>query len=146
MRLVTTHAGHTLTVDIALSGSECVAVEDGVATMFPTGRLWPVVREMLPPLSVLHADPRGVHAPGPRQPGPTFAQDCTAFVAISTVVGDQVTVRTWLAGADDLWSVTPQPDGSSRLALAPEGAVADLLAWDVTAALDALVHRLENAS
>lgn len=143
LRLVTTYDDHTRRVDIALSGTESVAVEDGTSTVFPTEQLWPVVRDLLPPIEQLRSAPRGRPATDPRPPGPTFVDDCRAFVALATVVDEQVSVRTWLATDDDLWSVTPQADGSSDISLAPDGAVADLLVWDVTSALEILVHRLE---
>ncbi|WP_137295170.1 hypothetical protein [Nocardioides dongxiaopingii] len=144
LRLVTTYDDRTRRVDIALAGEESVAIEDGEATPFPTARLWPVVRALLPPVGSLTADPEGRPATDPRRPGPTFAADCRAFVALATVVDEAVSVRTWLATDDDLWSVAPQPDGSNDISLAPDGAVADLLVWDVTAALESLVHRHEQ--
>ncbi|WP_134767861.1 hypothetical protein [Nocardioides sp. 1609] len=144
LRLVTTYADRTRRVDIALAAEESVAIEDGEATTFPTERLWPVVRSMLPPIDRLTADPEGRPATGSHRPGPTFADDCRAFVALATVVDEGVSVRTWLATDDDLWSVTPQPDGSNDISPAPDGAVADLLVWDVTAALETLVHRHEQ--
>ena len=141
LRLVTTYDDETRRVDIALSGRESVAVEDGQSTTFPTERLWPVIRGLLPPMEQLQADPEGKPATDDREPGPTFVDDCRAFVALATVVDEQVSVRTWLATDEELWSVTPQPDGSSDISLAPEGAVADLLVWDVTSALETLVRR-----
>lgn len=144
LRLVTTYDDHTRRVDIALSGTESIAIEDGESTTFPTGQLWTVVRELLPPMEQLRSSPRGRPATDPRVPGPTFVDDCRAFVALATVVDEQVSVRTWLATEDDLWSVTPHDDGSSDISLAPDGAVADLLVWDVTSALEILVHRLEQ--
>lgn len=144
LRLVTTYDDHTRRVDIALSGAESVAVEGGRATTFPTEQLWPVVRDLLPPMDQLRSAPRGRPATDPRAPGPTFVDDCRAFVALATVVDEQVSVRTWLATDDDLWAVTPHSDGSSDISLAPDGAVADLLVWDVTSALEILVNRIER--
>ena len=66
------------------------------------------------------------------------------FVALATVVDERVSVRTWLATDDELWSVTPQADGSTDISPAPDGAVADLLVWDVTAALEVLVADAER--
>lgn len=144
LRLVTTYDDRTRRVDIALGGAESVAVEDGVATTFPTERLWPVVRELLPPVQQLTADPRGRPAPERRDPGPGFAEDCRAFVALATVVDERVSVRTWLATDDELWSVEARADGTTDLRPAAEGAVADLLVWDVTAALEVLVADAER--
>lgn len=144
LRLVTTYDDKTRRVDIALSGTESVAVEGGETTIFPTEKLWPMVRDLLPPLDQLRGAPQGRPATDARQPGPTFVDDCRAFVALATVVDEQVSVRQWLATADELWQVRPHDDGSSDISLAPEGAVADLLVWDVTAALEVLVHRLEQ--
>lgn len=144
LRLVTTYDDRTRRVDIALAGAESVAIEDGETTTFPTARLWPVVRELLPPIEHLKADPEGRPATDDRTPGPGFAEDCRAFVALATVVEERVSVRTWLATDDDLWSVTPQPDGTTDISPAPDGAVADLLVWDVTAALETLVADAER--
>ncbi len=144
LRLVTTYDDRTRRIDIALTGPESVAVEDGETTTFPTERLWPVVRGLLPPLPQLTADPEGRPATEHRDPGPGFAEDCRAFVALATVVDDRVTVRTWLATDDELWSVTPRTDGTTDLSPAPDGAVADLLVWDVTAALEVLVAQAER--
>lgn len=145
LRLVTTYDGATRRVDLALRGSEATLVEDGVTTPFPTRRLWPVLRDLLPPLDQLRADP----PPRPTTPGPppgaTFADDCRALVVIATVVGDdtetaEVSVRTWLATDDELFSVGAEPRQ------AEPGALAELLVWDVTAAMEALVRALEAAS
>ncbi|MFB9314345.1 hypothetical protein [Nocardioides plantarum] len=144
LRLVTTYDDRTRRVDIALSGAESVAIEDGETTTFPTERLWPVVRELLPPMQQLKADPEGRPATDHRNPGPGFAEECRAFVALATVVDERVSVRTWLATDDELWSVTPQADGSTDISPAPDGAVADLLVWDVTAALEVLVAEAER--
>lgn len=144
LRLVTTYDDTTRRIDIALAGPESVAVEDGVSTTFPTERLWPVVRGLLPPVPQLTADPEGRPATEHRDPGPGFADDCRAFVALATVVDDRVTVRTWLATDDELWSVTPRTDGTTDVRPAPDGAVADLLVWDVTAALEVLVAQAER--
>lgn len=141
LRLVTTYDDTTRRVDIALSGRESVAVEDGRSRTFPTERLWPVVRELLPPIDHLQADPEGKPSTEDREPGPTFVDDCRAFVALATVIDKRVSVRTWLATDEELWAVTPQPDGSSDISPAPDGAVADLLVWDVTSALETLVRR-----
>ena len=144
LRLVTTYDDRTRRVDIALSGGESVAIEDGETTTFPTERLWPVVRGLLPPMHHLQADPEGRPATEDRDPGPGFADDCRAFVALATVVDEQVSVRTWLATDEELWSVTPLADGSTDISPAPDGAVADLLVWDVTAALEILVADAER--
>ncbi|WP_139980154.1 hypothetical protein [Nocardioides litoris] len=148
LRLATTYADRTRHVDVGLRGRESVVAVDGEATTFPTERLWPVLRDLLPPLAQLRADPRTRPAPPDeeRTPGPGFVDDCRALVAVATVAGDEVTVRTWLATDDELWSVEPRPDGTTRTTEAPAGALADLLVWDVTAALEALVLADRSAS
>lgn len=145
LRLVTTYGDTTRRVDIALRGSRAVLVEGRTATDFPVERLWPVVRDLLPPLDHLRADPppRRTTPGGP--PGATFADDCEALVVLATVVGDgatthEVAVRTWLATATELFAVGTQPRR------AEPGALAELLVWDVTAAMEALVRTLEAAS
>ena len=151
LRVAVTNAAHTRRVDIELAGSQSVAVEDGVATTFPTDLLWPTVRELLPLLAHLRADPRGAPAPEPREPGPGFVEACVASVVIATVVGEgerlgSVVVRSWLATDDELWSVEQHPDGTATLRPHPDGAVADLLVWDVTGAMETLVRVMEDAS
>ncbi|WP_148616229.1 hypothetical protein [Nocardioides rubriscoriae] len=144
LRLVTTYDGRTRRIDLALAGAASVAVEDGEATTFPTDQLWPVVRGLLPPLPQLTADPEGRPATDHREPGPGFADECRAFVALATVADERVSVRTWLATDDELWAVAPQADGTTDLSPAADGAVADLLVWDVTAALEVLVAQAER--
>jgi hypothetical protein len=149
LRLVTTYDDTTRRIDLALRGSQGVLVEDGVSTQFPLQRLWPVLRDLLPPLDQLRADPpqRATTLGGP--PGPGFVDDCRAYAVLATVVGDgtsseQVSVRTWLATDDGLWSVTPGAEDQVRQA--EPGALAELLVWDVTAAMETLVRALEAAS
>jgi hypothetical protein len=151
LRVAVTYADTTRRVDIELAGTESVAVEDGVATPFPTDRLWPTVRELLPPLAHLRADPQGTPAPEPREPGPGFVEACVASVVIATVVGEgdrlgSVVVRSWLATDDELWSVEQHGDGTTTIRPHAEGAVADQLIWDVTGAMETLVRVLEDAS
>lgn len=151
LRVVVTYDGSTRRVDLELGGAQSVAVEDGTVTPFPTEQLWPTVRELLPPLDHLRADPRGATATDDRRPGPTFVEDCVASVVIATVVGEgdrigSVAVRSWLATETELWSVTQHGDGSTTVTVAPEGALADLVIWDVTGALETLVRVLEDAS
>jgi hypothetical protein len=148
LRLVTTYDDATRRVDLALRGSQGVVVEDGVATPFPVDQLWPVLRDLLPPLDHLRADPRPTRL-GDR-PGPGFVEACRALVVLATVVGDDagtedVSVRTWLATDDELWSVTPGAE-ANEVRRAEPGALADLLVWDVTAAMETLVRALEAAS
>lgn len=150
LRLVTTYDDTTRRVDLDLRGSQGLLVEDGVTTPFPVEQLWPVLRDLLPPLSHLRADPpsRRTSLGGP--PGPSFVDDCRAVAVLATVVGDddstdQVSVRTWLATDDELWSVLPQADGNEVL-LAEPGALAELLVWDVTGAMETLVRTLESTS
>lgn len=147
IRVVTTFEDRTRRIDLALGGEQSVAIEDGVATAFPTVRLWPVVRDLLPPVGHLRADPRGRPPLEPRLPGPGFVEDCRAFVALTVVTDDPAdvpSVRSWLATDDELWAVTPLPDGTNHVVPAPPGALADLLVWDVTAALESLMHRTER--
>lgn len=145
IRLVTTYDGATRRIDLALRGSQGVLVEDGVSTSFEVRRLWPVLRDLLPPLDQLRADPPPRPTTLGPPPGPTFAEDCRALVVIATVVGDEtnnheVSVRTWLADDDELWSVGNEPRR------AEPGALAEHVVWDVTAAMEALVRVLEAAS
>jgi hypothetical protein len=138
-------------VDLELRGSRGVAVEDGVVTTFPAAQLWPVVRDLLPPVERLRAAPTGRPMADGHAPGPTFVEDCRAMVVLATVVGDDerdehVAVRTWLTTEDELWRVTAHADGTSEVRSAPPGSVAELLVWDVTAAMEALVRALEAAS
>jgi hypothetical protein len=126
-----------------------VAVEDGLATTFEAARLWPTLRDLLPPLGQLRADPAGLGPIEPAQrPGPGWDQDCRAMVSLAVVAAPggpdaaapDVVVRTWFATEDGgLWTATPLPDGSTDIRLAPSGALADLLIWDVTGAFEALV-------
>jgi hypothetical protein len=147
IRLVTAYDDRTRRVDLQLLGSRGVAVEDGLATTFEAGRLWPTVRAVLPPLDQLTADPAGLPSPDPdRLPEPGWDQRCRAMVSLAVVAlaagttEPEVVVRTWFATDDgELWSATPLPDGSTDIRLAAPGAVADLLIWDVTGALEALV-------
>lgn len=151
LRVVTTYADRTRRIDFQLRGTQSVAVEDGHQTIFSTERLWPAVRDALPEIEHLRAHPRGRTDPDPQRPGPTFVADCRAHVSIATLVGRpgddeeaaSVAVRTWLATDDALWSVTPAPDGTTDVRSAPAGTLADLLIWDVTAAMETLVHLLE---
>ena len=151
LRVVVTYDDTTRRVDIELGGAESLAVEDGIVTAFPTQELWPTIRELLPAVGHLRADPRGAPMTDDRTPGPTFVEDCVASVVIATIVGEaeqigSVAVRSWLATPDELWAVTQHGDGTTTVAAAPDGAVADLVIWDVTGALETLVRVLEDAS
>ena len=153
IRLVTAHGETTRRIDLQLVGSRGLAVEDGLVTTFEAGRLWPTIRDLLPPLDQLTADPAGRRTPEPAQlPGPGWDRQCRAMVSLAVVATgggeeaeqdrDPVVVRSWFATEDGgLWSATPRPDGSTDIRRAPEGALADLLIWDVTGALEALVAR-----
>ena len=157
IRLVTAYGETTRRIDLQLVGSRGLAVEDGLATTFEAGRLWPTVRDLLPPLDQLTADPAGRPAPQPPElPGPGWDAECRAMVSLAVVptaggddAGDDdrfpVVVRTWFATADGgLWAATPLADGSTDIRRAPGGALADLLIWDVTGALEALVAGLAS--
>jgi hypothetical protein len=153
IRLVSAYGEQTRRVDLQLVGSRGVAVEDGLVTTFEAGRLWQTIRDLLPPLEQLTADPAGRPATEPAQvPGPGWDRQCRAMVSLAVVATtggeageqdhDAVVVRTWFATEDGgLWSATPLPEGSTDIRRAPEGALADLLIWDVTGALEALVAR-----
>ena len=153
LRLVTTYDDTTRRIDVALRGSQGLLVEDGVATPFPVEQLWPVLRELLPPLDQLRADPPPHRVAPGGPPGPDFVEACRAMVVLATVVGgagetagtEQVSVRTWLATTDELWSVTPGATGN-EVRRAEPGSVAELLVWDVTGAMESLVRLLEAAS
>lgn len=153
LRLVTTYGDATRRVDLQVSGSRGVVVEGGRETPFEPARLWPVVRDLLPPLDHLRADPTGRRSPTPtRRPGPGWVEECRAMVALATVVAadgletesPEVVLRTWFATDGELWSATPRPDGSTEVRLARPGDLAELLVWDVTGALEALVQRLAS--
>lgn len=153
VRVVTTYDDITRRVDLQITGTRGVAVEGGRHTPFDTEKLWPTVRELLPPLDQLRADPNGrLTSVEPRRPGPGWAEECRAMVAIATVAAPegletespQVALRTWFATDDELWSATPQPDGTTDVRLATPGDVAELLVWDVTGALDLLVRALSE--
>lgn len=155
LRLATTYAGTTRHTDLELRGGRGVVVEEGgAATPFAVERLWPVVHDLLPPEPRLRSQPptRRARAVDDVAPPATFADDVRAMAVVATLVDDGgptsgvVAVRTWLATPDRLWSVTPRPDGTSSVRAAADGELAELLVWDVTAALEALVRRLETAS
>ena len=156
IRLVTAHEETTRRIDLQLVGSRGLAVEDGLSTPFETARLWPTLRDLLPPLGQLRADPAGLGAIEPPQgPGPGWDERCRAMVSLAVVAAPggsddaapDVVVRTWFATEDGgLWSATPLPDGSTDLRLVPSGALADLLIWDVTGALEALVAQSARAA
>ncbi|GAA1134089.1 hypothetical protein [Nocardioides aquiterrae] len=138
VRIATSYAGASRRLDVAITGSRAVLHEDGRATPFDTERLWPVVRDRLPPLDRLTADPPPHREPRPAGvPGPDWADRCEAMVAVAVVVeGAEPVVRTWFATDDGLWAAAP---GDVRRARA--GELAELLVWDVTGALETLVRR-----
>jgi hypothetical protein len=149
VRVAVTVGEKTERVDIEITGSRAVAREGDSQTSFETRNLWPAVRDLLPRYGGLRADPRGtpVRADAER-PGPTWVDDCRAVVNIATVaapygVGTEepsVVVRNWFATEDALWSAEALVDGTTDVRKAPEGALADLLVWDVTGAMDLLVE------
>ncbi|WP_243060161.1 hypothetical protein [Nocardioides sp. SR21] len=135
LRIVSRYDDVSRRVDVEITGSRGVLHEDGRATEFETARLWPTVRALLPPLDQLRADPPAHRSPTPdRAPGPDWATECRAMVAIATGTDARPVVRTWFATDDELWSAEV---GSVRLAR--PGDLADLLVWDVTGALETLV-------
>lgn len=151
IRVVATLDGTTRRADLALHGSSGVVVEDGVARPFETERVWPVVRDLLPPLDHVRADPPPQRTAPGRPAGPELAETARAVVVVATVVGEgeqaeTVGVRTWLATDDELWAVTARDDGSTEVRAAAPGSVAELLVWDVTGALEVLVRALGAAS
>lgn len=135
LRIVSTYADASRRVDVEITGGHGVVHEDGRATPFETERLWPTVRELLPPLDQLRADPSPhLASPPDRLPGPGWAEDCRAMVAIATVTEAGTVVRTWFATDDDLWAASPGVVRAAR-----PGELAELLVWDVTGALETLV-------
>jgi hypothetical protein len=148
VRVAVTHGEKTERVDIEIAGSRAIAREGDSQTSFETKNLWPAVRDLLPKVGGLRADPQGrPQAEDAERPGPTWVDDCRVVVNIATVAGTglsddepHVVLRTWFATADSLWQATPQPDGTTDVRRAPEGALADLLLWDVTGAMEALVE------
>lgn len=134
LRVVSTYADRRRCVDVEITGSRGVLHEDGRTTPFETAQLWPTIRELLPPLDHLRADPAPDRAPAPeRIPGPGWAEDCRAMVAIATVT-ESATVRTWFATDDELWAAK-----AGAVRAARPGELAELLVWDVTGALETLV-------
>lgn len=157
LRLVTTHDDRTRRIDVVVQGQTSALLEGGEQTLFSTERLWPVLREQLPPLDVLRAAPRGQLLREPRVPGAGFVEACRAHVSLATLVATgpepdaasevaEVALRSWLATDDELWSVVATPDGGTQVLAAPPGALADHLVWDVTAAMETLVRGLEAGS
>ncbi len=152
VRLVTTYDDATRRLDLGVGPRESVLVDAddprGPTTTFATERLWSVVRDLLPPLDLLRATPAGTAWPPPTEPPATFATDARAFVAVTTVTGDQVVLRSWFATDDTLWSLEVEPatpPGSvTRLLPAAPGALADLFVWDVTAALERLAREADE--
>lgn len=153
VRLVSTYdpadAQATRRVDLQITGSSGVVHENGRATPFDTALIWPTVRDLLPPVGPLLADPTGRRGTAPdRTPGPGWAEQCRAMVALAVVAAPegldtespQTVVRTWFATDDELWSATPLPSGGTDLRLATPGDLAELLVWDVTGALEALLR------
>ena len=151
IRLVTAHGETTRRIDLQLVGSRGLAVEDGLATTFEAARLWPTVRDLLPPLDQLTADPAGRRTTEPAQvPGPGWDRQCRAMVSLAVVApggggrGEQDRRRRpHLVRHRGRRAVVGHAllDGSTDIRRAPEGALADLLIWDVTGALEALVAR-----
>lgn len=154
IRVVSTYDDTTRRVDLQLTGTRGVVVENGRSTPFEVDRLWPTVRELLPPLEHLRADPTGRRtAVEPVRPGPRWAEECRAMVALAVVAGPdgfetespQVTLRTWFATDDELWAAAPVAGGATDVHLATPGDVAELLIWDVTGAFELLVRNLTDA-
>jgi hypothetical protein len=135
LRIVTTYADTRRRVDVEITGSRGLLHEDGRSTPFETAQLWPTIRELVPPLDHLRADPAPDPTPVPeRIPGPGWAEDCRAMVAIATVTDTRTVVRTWFATDDDLWAAA-----AGHVRAARPGELAELLVWDVTGALESLV-------
>ena len=115
IRLVTAHGETTRRIDLQLVGSRGLAVEDGLVTTFEAGRLWQTIRDLLPPLDQLTADPAGRRPLEPAQvPGAGWDRQCRAMVSLAVVATgggeaaeqdrDPVVVRTWFATEDGgLW-------------------------------------------
>ena len=108
LRLVTTYDDRTRRVDIALAGAESVAVEDGRGDDVPDRAAVAGGARAAAADAPAHGRPaRAGRRPTTATRDRTFVEDCRAFVALATVVDEQVSVRTWLATDDELWSVTP---------------------------------------
>lgn len=137
LRIVSTYADARRRVDVEITGSRGVLHEDGRATPFETAQLWPTIRELLPPLDHLRADPapQPTSPPG-RAPGPGWPGECRAMVAIATVTESTTVVRTWFATDDELWAAAPGEVRPAR-----PGELAELLVWDVTGALESLLEQ-----
>lgn len=148
VRLAVTTGDRTTRTDLVLRGSQGSLRTDGApARAFPVARLWPVVRDLLPGLPHLVADPAITPAADRR---PVAAADPDAYRHVVTVVvgtagapgGEAVGVRTWWATADALHALTPSPDGTTALVAERPGALAATLQWDIAGALDHLARAL----
>src|SRR5262245_14165993 len=114
LRIVTSYDDVRRRVDVEITGSRAVLHEDGRATPFETERLWPVVRELMPPLDQLRADPPRHRSPAPAvAPGEDWANRCRALVVIAVAPrgleneSPEPVLRTWFATDDEIWAATP---------------------------------------
>ncbi|MDT0203654.1 hypothetical protein [Nocardioides sp. AE5] len=144
LQISVTEGEATRRAGIVLTGSRGILEADGETAGFASRDLWRVVRDLLPDVSHLRHDPAPVagHRPEPPE-AEGFAEDCRAVVAIVTGIEDEeaVALRTWLATATEVYAVEP----GGPVTAAP-GAVASGLVWDVTGAMERLVHTLGAAS
>lgn len=143
IRVAVTADGRTRRADLALAGSRGTMTVDGATTEFPARAVWRTVRELLPDLTPLTADPAPERVVLGALPD-DLATEVRAMVVIGTgIPGDDGSgvVRTWMATDDALYAVEP---GVVR-EFGP-GAVAQTLVWDVTGAMEHLVRVLEAAS
>ncbi|MDF9715787.1 hypothetical protein INN71_10870 [Nocardioides sp. ChNu-153] len=130
-------------------------------TTFPTAALWPTVRNLLPDLAHVVADP-AISRPEDRTEPPADLAT-TALHVVTTSVGahvptapavpgppgatpppDSLAVRTWLVTATGLYGVGEGPLGTTIVTGERAGALAATLQWDVAGALDHLVRLLEQ--
>ena len=153
IRLVTAHGETTRRIDLQLVGSRGLAVEDGLVTTFEAGRLWQTIRDLLPPLDQLTADPAGRRPPEPAQvPGPGWDRQCRAMVSLAVVAtgggeeADRTAARSSSAPGSPPRTAAcgrprPCPTARPTSGARPKAPWPTCSIWDVTGALEALVAR-----
>jgi len=150
IRVTGTYDGQATSADITVSGSHGVVVTgDRISTEFHARRLWPVVRDLLPPMTVLRANPAPTRARERTLPD-DLADRCRAFVAITVTSRRSAStdhaptvLRTWLATERELYAGVPS---EGTLKAATPGALAETLIWDVAGAMEHLTRELDPAS
>lgn len=150
VRVVTTYdEDRTTRTDLVLAGNGGVADTDGVLSTFSVGDLWPTLREALPDVGGLRADPRPTPASELTRGGAELDRTCRAVVATTVAAripgrpDTELAVRTWLVTGDADEAVYLLIPGEGLQGHRP-GGVAEHLIWDVTGALEELLRRLPD--